>query len=102
MDRHNFSDSFREGVASEHDYVLSGNSRILTDLYRIVESHPDLDCVILNAGVQYVMDFSKPHTVDISKIQHEITINYVSMVALTHAFMPFFQRKATTEDVAFI
>ena len=48
------------------------------------------------------MDFSKPHTVDIGKIQHEITVNYVSMVALTHAFMPFFQAKASAEESAFI
>ena len=68
----------------------------------VIKSHPDLDCVFLNAGVQYVMDFSKPHTVDISKIQHEITVNYVSMVALTHAFMPFFQSKATEQEVALI
>ena len=67
----------------------------------IIKSHPDLDAIFLNAGVQYVMDFSKPHTVDISKIQNEVTINYISMVALTHAFMPFFQSKSTSEDVGF-
>lgn len=39
------------------------------------------------------MDFSKPQTVDMGKIQYEILVNYVSMVALTHAFMPFFQSK---------
>ena len=59
----------------------------------ITKAHPDLDCVFLNAGVQYVMDFSKPQTVDMGKIQYEILVNYVSMVALTHAFMPFFQSK---------
>ena len=48
------------------------------------------------------MDFSKPHTVDIGKIQHEITVNYVSMVALTHAFIPFFQSKANQGESAFI
>ena len=49
------------------------------------------------------MDFSKPHTVDIGKIQHEITVNYVSMVALTQAFMPFFLgRSAGGEESAFI
>ena len=59
----------------------------------ITKAHPDLDCVFLNAGVQYVMDFSKPQTVDMAKVQYEILVNYVSMVALTNAFMPFFQKK---------
>jgi short-subunit dehydrogenase len=49
------------------------------------------------------MDFSKPQTVDLAKIQHEMTVNYISMVALTHAFVPFFQEKAARGDkVAFI
>ncbi|KAF2204388.1 NADP-dependent dehydrogenase-like protein [Delitschia confertaspora ATCC 74209] len=68
----------------------------------ITKNHSDLDVIFLNAGVQYVMDFSKPHTVDITKITHEVTVNYISMVALTHAFMPFFQAKSTAQDVAFI
>ncbi|KAL9635769.1 MAG: hypothetical protein Q9164_003250 [Protoblastenia rupestris] len=68
----------------------------------IVKAHPDLDCIFLNAGVQYVMDFSKPHTVDIKKIQHEITVNYISIVALTHAFMPFYQAKPSSQEPAFI
>jgi len=71
-------------------------------LPRIIKAHPDVDCVFLNAGVQYVMDFSKPHTVDIQKIQHEMTVNYVSVVAVTHAFLPFFQAKGTKEESAFI
>ncbi|KAL2163801.1 hypothetical protein VTH06DRAFT_5860 [Thermothelomyces fergusii] len=70
---------------------------------RITAAHPDLDCVFLNAGIQYVMDFSKPWTVDLANIQREITVNYVSMVALTHAFVPFFQEKAAKQEkVAFL
>ena len=69
-------------------------------LHRIIKTHPDLDCVVLNAGVQYVMDFSKPHTVDISKVQHEVTVNYTSIIAMTHAFMPHFLSQG--KDTAFI
>ncbi|KAI1375395.1 NADP-dependent dehydrogenase-like protein [Hypoxylon crocopeplum] len=68
----------------------------------VIQQHPDLDCIVLNAGVQFVMDFSKPQTVDITKIQTEITVNYVSMVALTHAFVPFFQANSLDKEVAFI
>jgi short-subunit dehydrogenase involved in D-alanine esterification of teichoic acids len=68
----------------------------------IIGSHPDLDCVFLNAGIQYVMDISKTHTVDMKRIVNEITVNYVSMVALTHAFIPFFQANSIGKDIASI
>ncbi|KAI0379430.1 NADP-dependent dehydrogenase-like protein [Hypomontagnella monticulosa] len=68
----------------------------------VIKQHPDLDCIVLNAGVQYVMDFSKPHTVDMAKIQNEININYIAMVGITHAFMPFFQANSINKEVAFI
>ncbi|KAL2185856.1 NADP-dependent dehydrogenase-like protein [Thermothelomyces heterothallicus CBS 203.75] len=91
------------GKASGVALDISAIEQIPAFAQRIIDAHPDLDCVFLNAGVQYVMDFSKPWTVDLSKIQQEITINYVSMVALTHAFVPFFQDKAAKQEkVAFI
>ncbi|KAK0712771.1 NADP-dependent dehydrogenase-like protein [Lasiosphaeria miniovina] len=68
----------------------------------IIETHPDLDCAVFNAGVQNIMDFSRPHTVDLAKIQREVTVNYVSMVALTHGFLPFFQAKAAQGETATI
>lgn len=59
----------------------------------VIETHPDLDCVILNAGIQRPVDFSKPETVDISSIQNEFNTNYISYIALTKAFLPFLQTK---------
>ena len=49
--------------------------------------------MLLNAGVQRVLDFSKPETVDIDLVQDEINVNYVSIVALTKAFLPFLLAK---------
>ena len=60
---------------------------------RIIETNPDLDCVILNSGIQRLVDFTKPETVDISSIQNEFNTNYISFVALTKAFLPFLQAK---------
>lgn len=57
----------------------------------VVKAHPDLDCVVLNAGIQYVMDMSKPDTVNVDKIQQEFKVNYISYVALTQAFMKHLQ-----------
>ncbi|MCJ1468006.1 hypothetical protein MMC07_006632 [Pseudocyphellaria aurata] len=59
----------------------------------ITETHPDLDCVVLNSGIQRLVDFTKPETVDISSIQNEVNTNYISYIALTTAFLPFLQTK---------
>lgn len=59
----------------------------------VIENHRDLDCVILNSGIQRPVDFSKPETVDISSIQNEFNTNYISYIALTKAFLPFLQAK---------
>lgn len=59
--------------------------------FSITKSHPDLDCIILNSGIQRGFDFSKPETVDIGEIQNEFITNYVSYLALTKAFLPFLQ-----------
>jgi len=81
------------GKASGMAFDLAKIDEVPKFAQSVISSHPDLDCVVLNAGIQYVMDFSKPKTVDISKITHEITVNYIAMVAITHAFMPFFLSK---------
>ncbi|KAL9128957.1 MAG: hypothetical protein Q9217_002473 [Psora testacea] len=59
----------------------------------ITQTHPDLDCVMLNSGIQRGLDFSKPETVDLDMIQTEFTTNYLSYIALTKAFLPFLQGK---------
>lgn len=59
----------------------------------IIETHRDLDCVILNSGIQRPVDFTKPETVDISSIQNEFNTNYISYIALTKAFLPFLLAK---------
>ena len=59
----------------------------------ITKKHPDLDCIILNSGIQRGFDFSKPETVDLSVLELEFTTNYLSYIALTHAFLPHFQKQ---------
>ena len=59
--------------------------------FSISKSHPDLDCIILNSGIQRGVDFSKPESIDIAEISTEFTTNYLSYVALTTAFLPFLQ-----------
>ena len=64
-----------------------------TDLRSVTETHPDLDCIMLNSGIQRGIDFSKPDTVGMNVVQEEFITNYLSCLALTNAFMPFLQSK---------
>jgi short-subunit dehydrogenase involved in D-alanine esterification of teichoic acids len=64
----------------------------------IVEQHPDLDCIVLNSGIQRAFDFSKPDSVDLSVLDQELMTNYTSYVHLIKSFLPHLQRIASTED----
>jgi short-subunit dehydrogenase involved in D-alanine esterification of teichoic acids len=59
-----------------------------------MKTSPDIDCVFLNAGVQRSWDFSRPETVDLKEYNKEVDVNYISFVALTHAFLPFLISKS--------
>ena len=64
-------------------------------LRSITKSHEDLDCILINSGIQRGLDFTKPESVDLDQVQVEYTTNYLSYLALTKAFMPFLQSKDT-------
>jgi short-subunit dehydrogenase involved in D-alanine esterification of teichoic acids len=68
---------------------------MLMQCLRITETYPDVDCLFLNAGVQGTYDFSKPVEVDLKKFFSQFNTNFTSIVALTHAFLPFLQSKKT-------
>jgi short-subunit dehydrogenase len=56
---------------------------------RAMKTHPSIDCVFLNAGIQHHSDFSKPNSVDLGVFNRVITVNFTSFVALTHAVLPY-------------
>ncbi|KAI2616961.1 putative short-chain dehydrogenase/oxidoreductase [Hypomontagnella submonticulosa] len=58
----------------------------------ITQQHPDIDCVILNAGIQRGINFARPETVDLGVFDAEFNTNYVSFVHLTTALLPHLQR----------
>jgi short-subunit dehydrogenase involved in D-alanine esterification of teichoic acids len=64
-------------------------------LRSVMRGSPDIDCIFLNAGVQNVYELSQPETVDLSKFNSEMNINFTSFVALTLAFIPFLKNKKT-------
>lgn len=59
-----------------------------------IQSNPDLDCVIVNSGVQRAFDFTKPETADLSELTVEVTTNYTSAAHLTAAFLPHLNAQA--------
>ena len=61
----------------------------------VLREHPDLDCVVINAGVQRAYDFARPETVDLDgSFTDELTTNYLAPVHLTKAFLPHLQNLA--------
>jgi short-subunit dehydrogenase involved in D-alanine esterification of teichoic acids len=55
---------------------------------RIIAGHPSLDSIVLNAGHQRTVDFTKPADVSIPAISSELTTNYLSPLATATAFLP--------------
>jgi short-subunit dehydrogenase involved in D-alanine esterification of teichoic acids len=67
----------------------------------VITSHPTLDSVVLNAGIQRAMDFARPETIDLAVISEELTTNYLAHVHLTVAFLPFLQSQQTPTSLIF-
>ncbi|KAF1957215.1 short-chain dehydrogenase/ reductase-like protein [Byssothecium circinans] len=59
----------------------------------VTSKHPDLDCVIINSGIQRGFDFTKPETVDLDVFEQEFLTNYTAYIHLTKAFLPHFQKQ---------
>lgn len=57
----------------------------------IIADNPDLDCILVNSGIQRPFDFSKPETVDMDMFDTELITNYSSAVRLAKAFIPHLQ-----------
>ncbi|MCJ1321743.1 hypothetical protein MMC15_007088 [Xylographa vitiligo] len=70
-------------------YDISDNQNLNDFVHTVTSTHPDLDCVFLNAGVQGVYDFSKPDQVDLTAFHKEVNVNFTSFVNISTAFLPF-------------
>ncbi|KAL8734081.1 MAG: hypothetical protein Q9181_003326 [Wetmoreana brouardii] len=67
----------------------------------ITSTYTDLDCILINSGIQRGFDFSKPDTIDLDVIETEFKTNYLSYLALTKAFLPFLQSKQQESALMF-
>ncbi|KAL8927000.1 MAG: hypothetical protein Q9208_002545 [Pyrenodesmia sp. 3 TL-2023] len=67
----------------------------------ITSTYDDLDCVLMNSGIQRGLDFSKPESIDMDVVEKEYKTNYLSYLALTKAFLPFLQKKQQESALMF-
>jgi len=59
----------------------------------VMKKFPDVDCLFLNAGIQAKYDLTNFENVDLEKFNSEMTVNYTSLVAFAHAFLPFLKKQ---------
>ncbi|KAL1606314.1 hypothetical protein SLS60_003716 [Paraconiothyrium brasiliense] len=67
---------------------ISDISSIPAFAQNAIKQYPTIDAIFLNAGMQRHYNFASPSTVKLSQFNEEITTNFTSFVALTHAFLP--------------
>ncbi|KAM3074486.1 hypothetical protein ACMFMG_002711 [Clarireedia jacksonii] len=67
----------------------------------IVKSHPTLDCVFLNSGIQRRLDFTKPEAIDLDNISLELTTNYISYIHLVKYLLPHLQSLSSPTSLIF-
>ncbi|PWY76145.1 putative short-chain dehydrogenase/oxidoreductase, partial [Aspergillus sclerotioniger CBS 115572] len=66
-----------------------------------ITTHPDLDFLFINSGVQRMFDLSKPPSIDLDILDTELLMNYTSNVHLTHAILPHLWNKFTQTAIAY-
>lgn len=58
--------------------------------------------VVMNAGIQRGLDFSKPEEIDLDTVYSEFNTNYLSYVHLTKYFLPFLQKQSVSSAITFV
>ncbi|KAG4433991.1 hypothetical protein IFR05_010540 [Cadophora sp. M221] len=84
-------------IASAAPFDIGELGKIEEFADEIIKTHPSIDSLFLNAGIQGHYDVSAPETIDLAKFNNEMTVNYTSLVALTFVFLPFLKAKAKAE-----
>ena len=94
--RQNMDDFVKESVNPVSVPLRFYTSKVLTNIYfSITNTYPDLDCVLLNAGVQSEINLAEPAKFDSSTFYSQIETNFSCFVDLTMKFLPFLLSKNT-------
>ncbi|KAH7634014.1 hypothetical protein B0T09DRAFT_101597 [Sordaria sp. MPI-SDFR-AT-0083] len=74
-------------VAAE-PFDISDLSALPNWVKHITTTYPKLDSIVLNAGLQKTLLFTKPETIDLAAHSTELTTNYLSPLHLITLFLP--------------
>ncbi|EME45517.1 hypothetical protein DOTSEDRAFT_87848 [Dothistroma septosporum NZE10] len=67
----------------------------------LFKSHPEIDFVFLNSGIQRALDFTSPSNVSLDTFNLELKTNYTAPVYLTQAILPYLASQSRPTALAF-
>ncbi|GAQ11655.1 uncharacterized oxidoreductase DltE [Aspergillus lentulus] len=90
-----------EQMASAVPFDISVQENIPKFAAKIIDLYPDVDCLFLNAGIQLPFELDDRGQFDLEPFNKHMNVNYFSLVALTHAFLPFLIEKKSPTSIIF-
>ncbi|ETN38704.1 uncharacterized protein HMPREF1541_06741 [Cyphellophora europaea CBS 101466] len=91
-----------QGKTDTAVFDITQLGRIPEFVSKVTTAHDDIDCVILNSGIQRRTDWSEPETIDIETVDLEFKTNYLSYIALTKELIPFLKSKSRDTALIYI
>ncbi|KAF2149388.1 putative short-chain dehydrogenase/oxidoreductase [Myriangium duriaei CBS 260.36] len=88
--------------ASSYTLDVTDLSSLPAFVATVTQSHPDIDLVVLNSGIQRAFDFTSPSSVDLGTFQTELVTNYLSVVHVFTLLTPYLTSRPHGTTVAFI
>ncbi|KAF5377419.1 hypothetical protein D9757_009713 [Collybiopsis confluens] len=82
------------GIEAEEFDIDTDRTSTQLFVETMVQKYPDIDTIILGAGIQREFNFKKE--VDLEKIATEMHVNYMAVVTMISLFMPHLLAKAAT------
>ncbi|PKS08178.1 hypothetical protein jhhlp_005454 [Lomentospora prolificans] len=82
-------------------YDVTDSAGLDAFVQEVVTQYPDLDCVLLNAGVQSAIRLSRPAEVDLAAFHNEVSTNFSRLVDLSIKFLPHLLEKPFQTALAF-
>ncbi|KIK60982.1 hypothetical protein GYMLUDRAFT_167102 [Collybiopsis luxurians FD-317 M1] len=82
------------GIEAEEFDVNADRTSTKAFVERMIQKYPEIDTILLAAGVQREFNFKKE--IDLDAIVNEMNVNYTAIVTMITFFMPHFLAKAAT------
>jgi short-subunit dehydrogenase involved in D-alanine esterification of teichoic acids len=85
-------------------FDVSDLSTLATNLDAILENHPNIDTVILNAGIQNMFSFldTENQHQRVNEISREVATNLTAPIVIAQHFIPFFIKAKEPRSLIFV